>query len=87
MFKPLGMLPHTHTAFLQQVCMVLKHHVHIGGDYDRLPQPFLGGTPGMFGGPLGGGHGFGGQGPPAPFFLGGSRSSRGARAAGSFRLH
>ncbi|DBA78765.1 TPA: hypothetical protein ACH3X1_008670 [Trebouxia sp. C0004] len=55
-----------------------------GGDYDRLPQPFLGGTPGMFGG---GGSGFGGQGPPASLFLGGNRgTSRAARAASSFRL-
>lgn len=57
-----------------------------GGDYDRLPQPFLGGTPGMFGGALGG-SGFGGQGPPSSLFLGSSRGSgRAARAAGSFRL-
>ncbi|KAL0021412.1 hypothetical protein WJX79_003342 [Trebouxia sp. C0005] len=52
-----------------------------GGDYDRLPQPFLGGTPGMFGGALGG-SGFGGQGPPASLFLGGNRGTgRAARAA------
>ncbi|KAL0053556.1 hypothetical protein WJX82_007510 [Trebouxia sp. C0006] len=57
-----------------------------GGDYDRLPQPFLGSTPGMFGGVLGG-SGFGGQGPSASLFLGGNRGTgRAARAAGSFRL-
>lgn len=55
-----------------------------GGDYDRLPQPFLGGTPGMFGGGLGGST-FGGSGPPS-FFLGGRGTGRAARAAGNFRL-
>lgn len=56
-----------------------------GGDYDRLPQPFLGGTPGMFGGGLGGSS-FGGSGPPPSFFLGGSGAGRATRAAGNFRL-
>ena len=54
-----------------------------GGDYDRLPQPFLGGTPGMFGGGLGGSS-FGGRAPPS-FFLG-RGTGRAARAAGNFRL-
>ncbi|KAL3150240.1 hypothetical protein ABBQ32_000098 [Trebouxia sp. C0010 RCD-2024] len=56
-----------------------------GGDYDRLPQPFLGGTPGMFGGGIGGST-FGGSGPPSAFFLGGRGTGRAARAAGNFRL-
>ena len=48
-----------------------------GGDYDRLPQPFLQGGPGMLGGPLR--HDFRGQ--------QGHNNGRGFGGFGGFRMH
>ena len=48
-----------------------------GGDYDRLPQPFLGGGPGMWGG----GGGLGG------LMFGGGGRRQGSRGGGGFHLH
>ena len=47
-----------------------------GGDYDRLPQPFLQGGPGMLGGPLQQGYRTQGQG-----------NGRGFGSLGGFRMH
>lgn len=51
-----------------------------GGDYDRLPQPFFGGGPGMYGG------GSGGMGGLGTSMFGGRRSG-GRGGGGGFRLH